>query len=120
MFRRALTSDPGNVEILNNVGILYANQNDLDRAQEFFERCTEVWPEDAEAGTNLALIKAQKGDVNQAVGSLLRILNTHPDYAKTYSCPGQPIRKTGERQKPWKFCANSSIETRNSRMRTWP
>ena len=54
-FVRELREKGESPDALNNLGVLYLGQRDLDRAREQFERCLELDPDHAQASQNLKL-----------------------------------------------------------------
>ncbi|GBE02299.1 coproporphyrinogen III oxidase [bacterium BMS3Abin08] len=52
LFRKALNSDSGKDEIWNNLGVIYLEKKDLNRARECFSKSLEINPENNEARHN--------------------------------------------------------------------
>jgi tetratricopeptide (TPR) repeat protein len=65
--------------LLNDQGVLRFAQQDWEKAQEYFEASLKVDPNLREAWYNLALVKAQRGDLRGASSALGRYLKLETD-----------------------------------------
>lgn len=53
-FEKALASDPGNVDAINNLGVLHFQSEDFRTAKEYFVKALELDPDNKEAQINLS------------------------------------------------------------------
>ena len=60
--KKALTLQPDFPEALNNLGIFFGRQGDLDRALTYFQQAVDKRPGYGEAANNLALVLAARGE----------------------------------------------------------
>src|SRR5207244_6324195 len=81
-YRRGLENKPDHVESLLNIGVLLAEQGQVDEAIGFWQRALRLRPDHAQAHHNLGVALAQKGQYDEAVRSLERALELKPDYAE--------------------------------------
>lgn len=71
-FRKALQIDPGNVNVLNSLGVCFGAAGKFSDAISAFERAMEIAPDDAMATFNLGLAYMRKGQTEKALALLLK------------------------------------------------
>lgn len=76
---RAVESDPGNAELLNDLGVALLFQNRIDQAMDVFDTVTDLVPSFAPAHFNRALTFLAQDDVPQAERSLDAFLRLKPN-----------------------------------------
>ncbi len=84
-YTRALTIDPNDAVLHNNLGVGYMRLNDFDFAQEQFEKALELNPQQLMSATNLAICQIQKGKPFEAERLLRWVLEKDSQFvpAKT-------------------------------------
>jgi predicted TPR repeat methyltransferase len=80
-----LENHPNDVTALNCLGMLYAEQHQLDKAQSCFEMAVKLKSADPVLQLNLANIFKTKNRYPQAEAILLECIKDHPDYAAAYN-----------------------------------
>ena len=76
---RAMESNPGAPEILNDLGVANLFQNKIAKAHELFEAVTEIDPGYAPSYFNIALCHLARKDQAAAIDSLNQYLRLRPD-----------------------------------------
>lgn len=80
-FEDVLAADPDHAAALNNLGALYAQRGELERALPRLLRAVEVRPEYAEARYNLGNALAAAGRLQEAEAAFQEALRLKPDAA---------------------------------------
>lgn len=66
-YQEALKMDPGHVNALNNLGVLYIRERNYATAQKTFEKAMRLRPKHVDPHYNLACLHAIKGEVEQSL-----------------------------------------------------
>lgn len=85
LFKLALTIDPGDSEVLFNLGNLYNGANKLPEALGNYNKALSIRPDFAEAHYNVGLVYSKMGDAGQAASHLERFLQLSPNAANADS-----------------------------------
>jgi tetratricopeptide (TPR) repeat protein len=83
-YERAISSDPGHVDALINLGMLSYDQADLEKAAECFDRAVELAPDNAIARFNLGSVLDEVGRVEDARQHLRLAVRLNPRYADAH------------------------------------
>ena len=75
MYREALTADPGHVDALNNLGVIYIHEKDYRAARINFEKAIRLKQGYAEPHYNLACLYAAKGELMESLAHLKKALS---------------------------------------------
>ena len=67
LYQEALGLDPGYIDALNNVGVIYIHEKDYLSAKRCFEKAIRLKPEYVEPYYNLACLYAIKDEINQGL-----------------------------------------------------
>ena len=70
LYKRVLSIDPGHVNALNNLGVLYMSQHRQGQAIPLFEKALSQKRDYADPYYNLACLYAQRGETGQALAHL--------------------------------------------------
>jgi tetratricopeptide (TPR) repeat protein len=70
LYAETLRMDPGHVEALNNLGVIYLQRKDLASAQENFLKAIRLRPQSVDPHYNLACLYALKGELNLGMAHL--------------------------------------------------
>jgi tetratricopeptide (TPR) repeat protein len=83
--RRAVALNPPKKDLyLNNLGILYAQQGQLDTALVMFQRALTVGIREAEVYRNIGLLLASRGDTAEALGAFRAAVDHRPNVRSMY------------------------------------
>ena len=85
LYQETLKSDPGHVDALNNLGVIFIQEGNYPAAQRHFEKAMRLKPAYAEPFYNLACLHAIKGEVKQGLALLERAVSidtTARDWAR--------------------------------------
>ncbi len=72
-------------EVYNNLGIIYSEKKEINRAIKKFERAIELNKESADANFNLGLAHLKSGKENKARSYFERAIELNPEYKKRVS-----------------------------------
>jgi len=75
VYEAVVALDPGYIEALNNLGIIYIHEKDFEAAKETFEKAVRLKPSYVESYYNLACLYAIRGDVNQGLRYLEKAIS---------------------------------------------
>jgi Flp pilus assembly protein TadD len=95
VYRQASALDPGNAEILNDLGTCLCELGQFDEAIAVCELALALDPECAPAHTGLGNIWDMKNDFNAAVAAYQRAIAADPEYAKAHANLAFVLRKSG-------------------------
>jgi len=70
LYKQALMTEPGNVFILNNLGVIYIQERNYSKARDSLESAIRLKPEYVDPYYNLACLYAIKGDVMKSLDNL--------------------------------------------------
>jgi Flp pilus assembly protein TadD len=74
--------DPNDVDVLNNLGYLFATRGQVARAIEMYQRSARLAPGDAETASTLGQLFAMRGDAGRARSYFERALDLDPGNAE--------------------------------------
>jgi glycosyltransferase involved in cell wall biosynthesis/Flp pilus assembly protein TadD/SAM-dependent methyltransferase len=95
---RALDMEPKNAEFHNDIGALYYNIGNVDKASENFERATELDDTYLDAWKNLADIHIAAGQISEVERLYNEILVRHPDDLDTVLKMGELLISMGNKR----------------------
>lgn len=75
LYEAVVALDPGYVEALNNLGIIYISENDFDAAEDCLKKAVRLNQSHVESYYNLACLYAIKGDIDQGLDHLERAVS---------------------------------------------
>lgn len=84
-YQEILRVDPKNVTALHMLGVVFAEEGDLDEAQANLERAVLLDPNNAPLILHLANILKAKGLFHQAQQLLLDLTQSHPNFAAAFN-----------------------------------
>jgi tetratricopeptide (TPR) repeat protein len=93
---RALEAAPGNVEIWNELGMLYADLEAPLEAEAAFRRAIELDPQDPVPYANLSFILLDQSRVDEAGALINKALDLDPDFHVAYIARGRYLLQTGD------------------------
>jgi Flp pilus assembly protein TadD len=95
LFSHAQAVTANNYVALNNLGLIYDQAGQTDKALELFTGALAIKPDFAEALNNLGNLMRKKGLVNDAIACYRRALNANPRLARIHSNLGIELAKIG-------------------------
>jgi tetratricopeptide (TPR) repeat protein len=75
LYEALVSLDPGYVEGLNNLGVIYIHEGDFDAAKENLEKAVRLNPRHVESYYNMSCLYAIKGDVEQGLKYLKKAVS---------------------------------------------
>lgn len=70
LYKETLEADPGHVDALNNLGVIYLHLNEFNLARSNFEKAIRLSPEYVNSYYNLACLHARSGGISQSLAIL--------------------------------------------------
>ena len=92
MFEEAHKFDKSDIEIVNNLGLSYLKQGNLDLAQQAITTALTMSPDRAAAWANLGEVFGTRGDISRAVACFSNTYRFSKDRLKTH----QSMKKLNE------------------------
>src|SRR3990167_1245901 len=80
-----LDENPSEVEVLHWLGILYAEENNLDEAEHCLQKAIALREDDPTLKLHLANILKAKGAYVEAATLLQKMIQVHPDFAAAFN-----------------------------------
>lgn len=78
-YRRGLVCEPGNVNLLNSLGVSYAMMNKHSLARESFKKALAIDPENCMSLYNLGLEEVLRGNISRGLQCFEKALGAHLD-----------------------------------------
>ncbi len=101
-YQALLAEQPGQLAVLNNIGLVYEKLGNYEQSVEYYRRCHEKHPEQVIFANNLANSLSRLGRWNDALPLLEKLVQTDFDH-----------EKNAEKYALCLFNARSSAETRS-------
>jgi Tfp pilus assembly protein PilF len=79
-YERVLAMVPGDVDAMNNLGILLSTQRELDRAERLLRRATTLAPRNADVWNNLGTVLRERGQSADAIAAFQHALAIDPSH----------------------------------------
>ena len=98
LYKRILTFAPQSARVLNNLGRIYTDRGEYDKALESLHKALEADPGLYESYYNLGNAYSAMGKVIDAVLSYQKALALKPDFAKAQANLGVVLDETGDYQ----------------------
>jgi len=96
LWRTTLARNPGCRMADNNLGLLYLQTGDVEKAIAQYGKALETAPDDAEARNNLGSALFKKGELNEAIAQYRKALELKPDYADARNNLGNALKQKGD------------------------
>jgi Tfp pilus assembly protein PilF len=86
--------DDGNVDVLEDLGVVYAAQHRTEDARKVFNEAVKRNPLAATAWFNLGLFELQSGRPDAAAGALRRAVDREPSYGDAWNALGASLARS--------------------------
>ena len=94
-YRKAIESQPGNPQAINNLGNALKESGQLPDAADCYRRAIALRPDVPELHYNLATVLADLGLFDEALREFQVCLNARPDFAPAHRNLGSALRSVG-------------------------
>jgi tetratricopeptide (TPR) repeat protein len=109
LYNKILEIDPNHSQTLNNIGIIFTNLKNYQKAKECFEQVIEINLNYADAHNNLGTIFLTLGENQKAKSCYEKAIEINPSYADAHNNLGIIFKELGDLQKA-KECCEKAIE----------
>ena len=107
LYKKHLKSFPNDVVAYNNLGILFFQFKENQKAISSYEKAIKINPNYAEAYNNLGVVFKLLGDYESAVSSYEKAIKINPNYAEAYNNLGSVYKELKEYYKAKDFYENA-------------
>ena len=108
LYNQVLKIDPNYADAHNNLGVIFQNQMNHEKAKECYEKAIAINPNYADAHNNLGIIYSDLGKNQKAKEYYDKAIVINPDYANAHNNLGNIFQKLGNLQKA-KECYEKAI-----------
>jgi tetratricopeptide (TPR) repeat protein len=91
LYREALRRDPGHVDSLNNLAVIYMREKNYSAAERSLEKAIRLKPRNVDPHYNLACVYAIKGELSKSLAQLKRAGTLDPS-VKTWALNDSDLR----------------------------
>ncbi len=77
-YKRIIRLSPNSFCAYNNLGVIYLNQGNIDKASQLFKKALKIYPQFSKAKINLAYVYFLKGEVSSAKKIIEEVLKENP------------------------------------------
>ena len=109
LYNQVLKIDPNHSAALGNLGTIFKNLGNHQRAMNFYEKAIEIKPKCADAHSNLGAVFYQIGENQNAINCFKKVIKIDPNYKNSYYNLGVIYLDLGELEKA-KNCYEKAIE----------
>ncbi len=95
LFEHTLAVTENNHAIHTNLGVAFAEQDNIEEALRHFNKALHISPRNAKARFNLGIVLAGQGQAEQAISHFTRVLQVWPDDAQVHYQLGNLLAKSG-------------------------
>lgn len=81
LYERVLLIAPGDVDAMNNLGVLFQATHDLDRAEQLLRRAVSLAPRNANVWSNFGNVLRDRGQTNDAIAAYQHALTIDSQHA---------------------------------------
>lgn len=91
-----LEKAPNNLEALQMLGLIYANQNKFSQAAELFGRAAMLKPDSAKIYNNLGVAEMRQGNLEHARAAFAKAVSLQKDFKQAHNNLGLVLKKQGK------------------------
>ena len=95
-YRDLLKEDPNHAGALNLLGVACSQQGRRDEGARYIEKAIALQPGAADFHSNLALVYAESGQIENALASAHAALALRPDHIEAMNIAGNALRRLGQ------------------------
>ena len=109
LYNQVLKIDPSHSQSLGNIGVIFTNLKEHQKAKECFEKAIEIDPNNSSAHNNLGVISKDLGENQKAKEFYEKAIEIDPNHLDAHNNLGVIFKVLGENQKA-KDCFEKAIE----------
>ena len=109
LYNQVLKIDPNHLFALNNLGIIFKELGQIQKAKNCYERAIRINPNYADALNNLGIIFKELGQIEKAKNCYEKAIRINPNYANALNNLGVVFGKLRDNQKA-KDCYEKAIK----------
>jgi len=95
LFQEALLLDPNNSEVLNNLGMVYRQQDNMNEALKYYQLAIEKNASCAECFNNMGVVYTKQNSFKEAGESFIKAITLKPEYPDAYFNYGALLESQG-------------------------
>jgi spermidine synthase len=95
-YQRALEIDPRQADVLNNLGTIAFQRQDIPQAIGYFQKALESNPRHPDAQDNLGIALYQQGNREEAIAHFRKALESNPDLVSAHNNLGTVLHQEGK------------------------
>ncbi|MBI2337509.1 MAG: tetratricopeptide repeat protein [Deltaproteobacteria bacterium] len=95
LFQEALLIDPNNSEVLNNLGMVYRQQDNMNEALKYYQLAIEKNASCAECFNNMGVVYTKQNSFKEAGESFIKAITLKPEYPDAYFNYGALLETQG-------------------------
>ena len=103
LYKKILISNPNNADVNNNLGIIYKEFGQFDKAINFYERAIAIHSNHPDAHNNLGLLLKELGEYKKAIKCYENAIEINPNNASALNNLGLVYRQLKEHKKAVQF-----------------
>ena len=109
LYNQILKIDPSHSQSLSNIGVIFTNLKEHQKAKDCFEKAIEIDPNFTDAHYNLGVIFKDLGENQKAKNCFEKVIEINPNHVDAHNNLGVIFKDLGENQKA-KDCFEKVIE----------
>ena len=110
LYKKVLKTNPNHVDAHNNLGIIFKELGELQKAVDCYQKVIQIQPEDDYAHYNLGLVFKELGELQKAINCFQKVIQIQPDRVEdAHVGLGLVFKELGEHQKAIS-CYEKAIE----------
>jgi|GEM_PF-676870 tetratricopeptide (TPR) repeat protein/SAM-dependent methyltransferase len=93
IYKKIIEVQPGHIEALHRLAVVYAQEGKFDLALSFFSKALSLKPDSAEVHYNCAQVCKLRGNPAKAAESFRQAIRFKPDYVEAYLSLGEVLKE---------------------------
>ena len=103
LYNQVLEIDPNHSQAHNNLGLIFQNQKNHEKAKDCYEKAIEINPNYVDAYNNLGILLSQLGENQKLIGYFEKAIELNPNYSLAHNNLGVIFKNLGEYEKAKSF-----------------
>ena len=99
LYNEVLKLDPKHTDALNNLGIIFTDLGEFQKAKSYYEKAIEFSPTYVGPQSNLGILFEKLGENQKAINCFEKVIEINPKFANGYKGLAMLLKKTGDYQK---------------------